>query len=235
MKNNTAFLKLSNLVPNNVTRIISRPVAKRIKKSKKIKPFLIVNTDNSFGLYAQQLLKELKKYSFEQQPYYKNKKLNKLRTNDIIVFGDSNDFDFRIETNVNTFEDFDDGNFVVYDLVNNFAKILKRLEEYVYDKFDSCDIGIEEDYEDSFVHASVPFNVPTRKANSIFSLLKKNPLNRKGNYNFLNKLRKKDYEEQDEIVIKVNVEEKEERPTLKRYAGRNRKSNFQNKDRKSVV
>lgn len=122
MKNNFAFLKISEVI----TGIITLPSEAKEKKN----PFIIVNTDNDRGLYVKKLEQEIAKYkgltSADNDP-----KFTSIETKDLIIFGDSTNFDYRIEDmKYITLNSFMGKDVKVYDLVGDYPKIVKRLVTY---------------------------------------------------------------------------------------------------------
>ena len=122
MKNNFAFLQLSEVI----TGVITLPVEAKEKKN----PFIIVNTDNDRGLYIRKLEQEIAKYknlvSADNDP-----KFTSIETKDLIVFGDSKNFDYRIkDMNYITLNTLMGRDVKVYDLVGDYPKIVRRLATY---------------------------------------------------------------------------------------------------------
>lgn len=118
MKEHFSFLKMTEVI----TGIITLPKEVKAKKN----PFIIVNTDNDHGLYVKKLEKELDKY--------KNLKgytdLLDIETNNLIIFGDDDKFDYRVETNYVTLTSLTGKDVRVYDIVNDFDRIIRRLGTY---------------------------------------------------------------------------------------------------------
>lgn len=122
MKKNFAFLQLSEVI----TGVITLPVEAKEKKN----PFIIVNTDNDRGLYIKKLEQEIAKYknlvSADRDP-----KFLSIETKDLIVFGDSINFDYRIkDMNYITLNSLIGKDVKVYDLVGDYSKIVRRLATY---------------------------------------------------------------------------------------------------------
>ena len=231
MRNNTAFLRLpSNNLQGNITKIISCIAPKKKRWAKKVKPFIIVNTDVGRGLYTHELIRLLTKYSLEQQ--YNNKNLSQLRSKDVIVFGDSERFDFRVETNVNNFEDLDSNGWKIYELVKDFTKIIKQIQSYVYSNQNEL-FGDFDIYGDNweFDYPRLRKQRKQRKVNTIQSIICNDPSNRMGNYNFFNNLRKRYYEEPEDFAVEIEVKEVGQNnwqslPRLKKNANRCKAVNF---------
>lgn len=119
MKQHFNFLAFSA----NIQGIISLPNEVKEKKN----PFIVINTDNDYGLYVKQLKKELDKY--------KNltgiSDFHDIETNNLIVFGDNANFDYRIEMNYYTLNNLPYKRDVkIFDLVDDFDKIVRRLATY---------------------------------------------------------------------------------------------------------
>lgn len=132
MKN---YLSLSNL-SEKITQIVPCVKSKFSSKVKKAFPFVILNTDHDNGFYVKRLIKEIKKYSelTEMPKVLRKKSLKNIETHDLIVFGDNLgtiNYDYRVETNPNSLDHLDGRVFKVYDIKEDFDKILKRLKKYV--------------------------------------------------------------------------------------------------------
>jgi len=122
MKTNFAFLKVSEVIEG----VILLPAEAKEKKN----PFIIVNTDNDRGLYVRKLEQEIAKYkglvSADNDP-----KFTSIETKDLIIFGDSKNFDYRIEDmKYITLNSLMGRDVKVYDLVADYPKIVKRLVTY---------------------------------------------------------------------------------------------------------
>jgi len=123
MRNNFNFLSLTE----NIKGIITLPTEFKEKKY----PFIIVNTDNDRGLYVRKLELELTKYKGLQQAGRSDSGFHGIKTNDLIVFGDSLKYDYRIEMNYVTLVPIAGRRKVrVFDLVDDFDRITKRLATY---------------------------------------------------------------------------------------------------------
>lgn len=132
MKN---YLSLSNL-SEKFTQIIPCVQSKKAKKVKKSLPFVILNSDNDYGFYVRRLVKEIQKNSelLEQPKILRKKSLKNIETGDLIVFGDNLgnvEYDYRIETDPKNLDHLDGRSFKVYDIINDFDKVIKRLKKYV--------------------------------------------------------------------------------------------------------
>lgn len=121
MKQQFAFLKLTEVISG----VIILPVEAKIKKS----PFVIVNTDNDRGLYIKNLEKEISKYkglvSADGEKLFHD-----IETSNLIVFGDSPNFDYRTEMNTITLNSLMGRNVKVYDIVEDYSSIVRRLATY---------------------------------------------------------------------------------------------------------
>ena len=118
----SAFIQFSNLI----TGVITLPDNVKEKKN----PFIIVNTDNDRGLYVRKLEKEL--YKFKNLKSSSGDVLfDEIETNDLIVFGDSPKYDYRVENNYLNLVSFSEKKDVkVYDLIDDFDRIVRRLATY---------------------------------------------------------------------------------------------------------
>lgn len=121
MKNSFAFLSLST----HIEGIISLPIEAKEKKN----PFIIVNTDNDRGLYIKALEQEIAKYK-NLKSADGDKKFYDIESKNLIVFGDSPKFDYRIEMNNITLLSLMGKDVKVYDLVEDYSKIVRRLATY---------------------------------------------------------------------------------------------------------
>jgi hypothetical protein len=121
MKNNYAFIALSD----NITSIITLPSEVKDKKN----PFIIVNTDDDHGLYVKKLEKEFAKYKGLEIADGETG-LHGIETGNLIVFGDSRKFDYRIEMNYVTLASLTGKDVKVYDIINDYDKIVRRLATY---------------------------------------------------------------------------------------------------------
>ena len=121
MKNNFAFLSLSN----TITGVVMLSAEVKEKRN----PFIIVNTDNNRGLYVRKLEQEIAKYkNLKSQT---RDKLRDIETTNLIVFGDSPNFDYRIDMNYFTIASLSGKkDLKVYDLVDDFDRIVRRLSTY---------------------------------------------------------------------------------------------------------
>jgi len=121
MKNQFAFLPLSNVISN----VVLLPKGAKEKKS----PFVIVNTDNDRGLYIKNLEKEIAKYknlvSADGERLF-----HEIETTNLIVFGDNPNFDYRIDMEYLMLHPLVGRNVKVYDLVEDYSKIVRRLSTY---------------------------------------------------------------------------------------------------------
>lgn len=119
-----------------MNKIIIQSQSSNIKKSKKRKyPFVVVNKDKFHGKYVKALTREVKKYD-ELSKLPGTLKLKHIHPYQIIVFGDvkCGKHGYRVVSEQQTQEalDFIDKRKVkVYDLVEDFDKIIERLETYV--------------------------------------------------------------------------------------------------------
>jgi hypothetical protein len=132
MKN---YLSLSNL-SQTFTQIVPCLQSKKAKKVKKSLPFVVLNSDNDYGFYMRRLVKEIKKYAelTEQPKILRKKSLKNIETGDLLVFGDclgNVGYDYRVETNHRSLDHLDGRSFKVYDIINDFDKVIKRLKKYV--------------------------------------------------------------------------------------------------------
>jgi hypothetical protein len=122
MRNNFSFIQLSEVI----TGVISLPATAKEKKN----PFIIVNSDDDRGLYIVKLEKEIAKYKNVKSETGETK-FHEIQTNDLIVFGDSINFDYRTEMNYVTLISLAKAKDVkVYDLITDFNKITRRLATY---------------------------------------------------------------------------------------------------------
>lgn len=130
MKN---YLKLSEL-SETVTRIIPCLKNKQKKQLNKKLPFVVLNTDDDYGLYVRRLVEEIKRLDLVQQPKVLRKKsIKNIERMDLIVFGDAKgnlDYDYRVETNAEALDHLDGRIFKVYDITTDFHKVIKRLRSY---------------------------------------------------------------------------------------------------------
>ena len=115
MRNNFNFLSLTETIKG----IITLPTESKEKKY----PFIIVNTDNDRGLYIRKLELELAKYKGLQQAGRSSSGFHGIKTNDLIVFGDSLKYDYRIES---SFE----GNYLLYHRNNFISNFVLNLEDH---------------------------------------------------------------------------------------------------------
>lgn len=132
MKN---YLSVSNL-STAISRIVPCLSEKKERKVKKVVPFVVLNSDNDYGFYVKRLVREISKYPElrEQPKILRHKALKSIETGDLIVFGDAVgniDYDYRVETNAKNLDHLDGRKFKVYDLINDFTEVLKRLRKYV--------------------------------------------------------------------------------------------------------
>jgi hypothetical protein len=122
MKNQFAFLQLSD----NISGIAILTGEAKEKKN----PFVIVNTDNDRGLYIKNLEKEIAKYK-NLKSETGDTRFSDIETSNLIVFGDSPNFDYRIDMNYTTIISLTGKKDVkVYDLVEDYSKIVRRLSTY---------------------------------------------------------------------------------------------------------
>ena len=131
-KQNIAFLNISTR-----SAYIAPFIKRKIKEYSvaKNKPFVVVNTDFNYGPYVQQLVKLTKQLGLvQQEKIFRQKSIKSIKYGEFIVFGDSPlyvDFDYRVETDKQVFANFDARKkWKVYDITNDFNKVVKRLEEY---------------------------------------------------------------------------------------------------------
>ena len=213
--NNTAFLTLSSDISDisNISQIL--PLRrKQQKRFYKEHPFVIVNSDHNFGSYIQALMREIEGYHLTfQQSRYNN--IKKIRTNDFIIFGDSESFDFRIEIDVDSVEILDNRRYKVFDLVRDFQQILKRLDKYARSNYRKGQNYL-------FPKRRKSSKLP--KALSILDIPGLQPRR----YSQRNKVYYRDEEEYDEnIIIDINVTDEDREfthaPRKKKY-GKTRSS-----------
>jgi hypothetical protein len=121
MKQNFAFATFSK----TISGIISLPLSAKEKKN----PFIIVNTDNDHGLYVKKLEKEIDKYKGLKLSD-SSADLYDIEKNNLIVFGDSHKYDYRIEMNEITLTALTGKDVRVYDIVDDFDRIVRRLSTY---------------------------------------------------------------------------------------------------------
>lgn len=121
MRNNFAFLQ----VTNSITAILPLPVEAKLKKN----PFIIVNTDNDRGLYIKKLEQEIAKYKNLRSSDGETK-FHDIESSNLIVFGDNLKFDYRIEMNYVTLNSLMGRDVKVYDIVEDYSKIVRRLATY---------------------------------------------------------------------------------------------------------
>jgi hypothetical protein len=122
MRKTFSFLQLSQVI----TGVITLPA----EAKEKVSPFIIVNTDNGRGLYVRKFEQEIAKYKGVKSETGE-RTFPDLKTSDLIVFGDSTNFDYRTEMNYVTVVSLAGKKDVkVYDLVEDFNKIIKRLGTY---------------------------------------------------------------------------------------------------------
>jgi hypothetical protein len=131
MKN---YLSLSNL-SEPVARIISACSCKsKAKQVSKEMPFVVLNSDADCGFYVRRLIKEISRFDLLEQPKVLRKKsLKGIETGDLIVFGDTQgtvNYDYRVETEAAKLDHLDGRKFKVYDLINDFDKVIKRLKRF---------------------------------------------------------------------------------------------------------
>ena len=117
MNNNFAFLALSE----TITGIITLP-----HKAKK-DPFIIVNTDHNRGLYIKKLEQKIAEYGLISKTG--DSKFHDIETSNLIIFGDSTNFDYRVEMNYLALTRFAD-DVRSYDLVDDYASVIKKLALY---------------------------------------------------------------------------------------------------------
>lgn len=105
------------------------------KTTKKKDSFIIVNTDDT-GFYIHNIINRLVSNGLQEQDgRFGNRRANKIRFLDAIVIGDCEsvfDYDFRVvkEQHLDTLEALDGRSFRVYDAVDDYSKILKKIEMY---------------------------------------------------------------------------------------------------------
>jgi len=122
MRNNYSFLQLSD----TITQIALLPIEVKEKK----KPFVIVNTDDDRGLYVKALEKEIAKYKNIKSETGESLFLD-VETGNLIIFGDSTNFDYRVNMNYVTLVSLaGKKDLKVYNLVEDFNKITRRLSTY---------------------------------------------------------------------------------------------------------
>ena len=119
MRDNFNFLKFSE----TITDIILLPNEAKEKKY----PFIVVNTDNNRGLYVKKLESMMSKYRLIP---FDGVKIRDIRTSDLIIFGGNVQYDYKIEMNYVKLHALAGKKFKVFDIVDDFDKIVRRLETY---------------------------------------------------------------------------------------------------------
>jgi len=104
-------------------------------KSEKKKGLVILNTDLlGYGLYVRKLVKLAKELGLTQQAStFRQKSIINIVAGELIVFGDCSkfdSFDYRVETDTNIVQQYDGRKFQLFDLVEDWNKIVKRLIIY---------------------------------------------------------------------------------------------------------
>lgn len=106
------------------------------KNTKKQESFIIVNTDNSGGLYIHNVVNTLVNSGLQQQDArFGSKRVKAIRLLDAIVVGDCTaafDYDFRVvkQKHLDTLDELDGRTFKVYDVVEDYSKILNKIKAY---------------------------------------------------------------------------------------------------------
>jgi len=127
---NTAFIDLSNF------SAFIAPAERKVSRNgnDKKKPFIVVNTDYNYGLFVKTLVSRAKELGLAAQSgLFQQKAISSIKTNELIVFGDASlfcNFDYRVETDIQSIASLDSRKWKVYDLTTEFDKVLRRLEDY---------------------------------------------------------------------------------------------------------
>lgn len=121
MKNNFAFIQLSDVISG----VVLLPREAKEKKN----PFIIINTDNDRGLYVQKLEQEIAKYKGLKSADGESKFYD-IETSNMIVFGNNPNFDYKIDMNYITLNSLLGRNVKVYDIVDDYPNIVRRLATY---------------------------------------------------------------------------------------------------------
>jgi hypothetical protein len=115
---------MNNVFANSIKGIIISSV-----KMEKKNPFIIVNTDSNRGLYLKKFVQELKKYrNLVQAP--DDVDLRDLDFGELIVFGDGQKYDYRVEMEYYLLNTLVGKNVKVFDLVDDYDSIVRRLQRY---------------------------------------------------------------------------------------------------------
>jgi len=121
VRNQFAFLQLSD----SIEGIVLLPQEVKEKKS----PFIIVNTDCDRGLYIKKLELEIAKYKGLKSADGETK-FHGISTSELIVFGDNLNYDYRVDMNYLILNTLKGRDVQVFDLVDDYSKIVKKLANY---------------------------------------------------------------------------------------------------------
>jgi len=104
-------------------------------QSEKKKGLVILNSDLlGYGLYVRKLVKLAKELGLTQQTgTFRQKSIINIKPGELIVFGDCSkfdSFDYRVETDTQVVHQYDGRKFQLFDLVEDWNKIVKRLISY---------------------------------------------------------------------------------------------------------
>ena len=107
------------------------------KNTKKQESFIIVNTDNSGGLYIHNVVNTLVNSGLQQQDIrFGSKRAKGIKLLDAIVVGDCEaafDYDFRVvkKKHLDTLDELDGRTFKVYNVVDDYEKVLNKIKAYI--------------------------------------------------------------------------------------------------------
>ena len=158
MFKNTAIL---NLLEETVYVLPNSNICRSVSKNKK-KPFIILNTDHNYGPFVKTIVKLAKQYGLtEQLGLFRDKSIKSIKTNELIVFGDTSNFanfDYRVETDPMSFRDFDNRVWKVYNLTAEFSKIQARLAQYAKENY-GCTSNVPSREQDVNVGITIDIEV----------------------------------------------------------------------------
>lgn len=136
------------------------PLTRRQRKLKNLKPFIVVNTDDDYGVFIKRIIAEAKRWGLEQQSSRnRSKSVKKIKTKELIIFGDSPkrySYDYRVETDYNSVREFDGRIFKQFDAVDDIRVILKKIRDYAKANFQAADCDIPSSLLDRDYHFRIP-------------------------------------------------------------------------------
>lgn len=107
--------------------------SQRRSSPKKRSPFVVLNTDNGYGVYMRAINATMKEKNLV--PSSRGRKIERIQTNDVLVVGDSDsifNYDFRVvkSKNIEELASLDSRSFKVYSSVKDLQKIVQHIEKY---------------------------------------------------------------------------------------------------------